>query len=46
VDVEGENVSGNMKKNDVFVFEFPSAGAYDITCAYHPQMKAKITVVE
>jgi plastocyanin len=46
VDVEGENVSGNMKKDDVFVFEFPSAGTYDITCAYHPQMKAKITVVE
>lgn len=46
VDVNGESLSGNMKKNDVFVFEFPAAGAYNITCLYHPQMKARITVTE
>lgn len=44
VDVNGVNESGNMKKGDIFTFEFPAAGAYKITCAYHPQMKATIIV--
>ncbi len=44
VDINGENESGNMKKGDVFTFEFPAAGEYKITCAYHPQMKATIIV--
>ncbi|WP_322795887.1 cupredoxin domain-containing protein [Tepidiforma sp.] len=44
VNIDGKNVSGNMKKNDVFTWVFESAGTYKITCDYHPQMKATITV--
>lgn len=44
VDINGVNESGNMKKGDVFIFEFPAAGEYKVTCSYHPQMKATITV--
>jgi plastocyanin len=44
VDVNGKNESGNMKKGDIFTFEFPAAGEYKITCSYHPQMKATIIV--
>lgn len=44
VNIDGKNVSGNMKKNDVFTWVFESAGTYKITCDYHPQMKAAITV--
>jgi len=46
VDINGVNESGNMKKGDVFTFEFPAAGEYKVTCSYHPQMKATITVTE
>jgi plastocyanin len=44
VNVDGKNVSGNMKKNDVFTWVFQQPGSYKITCDYHPQMKATITV--
>ncbi|MCO5200148.1 MAG: cupredoxin domain-containing protein [Chloroflexi bacterium] len=44
VDINGVNESGNMKKGDVFSFEFAAPGEYKITCAYHPQMKATIIV--
>ena len=44
VTINGVDESGNMKKNDIFVFEFPNAGEYKITCEYHPQKKATITV--
>lgn len=43
VNVNGKNVSGNMKKDDVVTFTFDKAGEYKITCDYHPQMKATIT---
>jgi plastocyanin len=46
VTINGVDESGNMKKNDIFVWEFPAAGEYKITCEYHPQMKATITVTE
>jgi plastocyanin len=46
VDINGENLSGNMRRNDIFVWTPEAAGTYRITCAYHPQMKATITVVE
>lgn len=42
--VNGKNVSGNMKKGAVVVWEAPAAGSYKITCEYHPQMNATITV--
>ncbi|GIW16088.1 MAG: hypothetical protein KatS3mg063_1941 [Tepidiforma sp.] len=44
VDIDGKNVSGNMKKNDVFTWVFQQPGSYKITCDYHPQMKATVTV--
>ena len=47
VTIEGENVSGNMRKDDIFVWAAPTAlGDYQVTCDYHPQMKATITVAE
>lgn len=46
VNIDGKNVSGNMKKNDVFTWVFEQPGTYKITCDYHPQMKATITVNE
>jgi plastocyanin len=44
VTINGENESGEMERGDVFSFTFPEAGEYAITCDYHPQMKATITV--
>ena len=42
--VNGKNESGNMKKGDVFAWAPPAAGTYKITCDFHPQMNATITV--
>jgi plastocyanin len=45
VTINGKNESGNMRKGDVFVWTAPAtAGEYKVTCDYHPQMKATITV--
>lgn len=44
VTINGKNLSGNMKKNDLFIWTPEEAGTYRITCEYHPQMKATITV--
>ena len=44
VNINGENESGTMKKGDVFKYTFENAGEYKITCQFHPQMKATITV--
>lgn len=44
VNVNGKNLSGNMKKGQVFVWTAGAAGSYKITCDYHPQMNATITV--
>lgn len=44
VDINGKNESGTMKKGDVFTFTFDTPGEYKITCEFHPQMKATITV--
>lgn len=41
--VDGEDVSGQMRKGDVVVYVFESPGEYAINCDYHPQMKATIT---
>lgn len=43
-DVNGKNLSGNMKKGDVYVWTAPTAGTYKVTCEFHPQMNATITV--
>jgi len=44
VTINTKNESGNMKKGDVFIWPAPAAGTYTITCDFHPQMNAKITV--
>ena len=44
VTIEGKNESGNMKKDAVFTWTPKTAGDYKITCDFHPQMKATITV--
>lgn len=44
VDINGNNESGTMKKGDVFTYTFDAPGEYKITCEFHPQMKATITV--
>lgn len=44
VDIDGKNESGPMRRGDIFVYTFEEAGSYKITCEYHPQMNATITV--
>lgn len=44
VTINGKNVSGNMKKDDVVIWIPEKAGEYKVTCDYHPQMKATIKV--
>lgn len=44
VNVNGKNLTGNMKKGDVYVWTAESPGEYKLTCDYHPQMRATITV--
>ena len=44
VSIEGENLSGNMVKGDVFVWTFDVPGEYKIACNYHLKMRATITV--
>lgn len=44
VTINGKTESGNMKKGDIFTWTPPAAGVYKITCDFHPQMNATITV--
>ncbi len=44
VNVDGKNISGNMRIGDIVSWKFPSAGQYQITCDYHLDMHAVITV--
>ena len=44
VTIDGDNESGTMKHDDVFQWTPPGPGVYKITCDFHPQMKATITV--
>jgi plastocyanin len=45
VTIEGENESGTMREGDEFRWTPPGEGSYEITCDFHPQMKATIGVV-
>ena len=45
VTIEGESLSGTMREGDEFRWTAPSAGTYDITCDFHPQMRARVDVV-
>lgn len=44
VNVNGKNISGNMKKGAVVTWKGQTVGEYKITCDYHPQMKATVIV--
>ncbi len=44
VTIDGKNVSGVMRKDDTLAWTPPGAGTYRVTCDYHPQMRATITV--
>lgn len=44
VTIDGENESGTMRDGDEFRWTPPGRGSYDITCDFHPQMRATITV--
>ena len=44
VSINGKDESGNMKRGAIFVWTFASPGSFKITCEYHPQMHATITV--
>lgn len=44
VTIDAKNVSGNMRKGDIVTWSAGKAGSYKVTCDYHPQMKATITV--
>lgn len=46
VTINGKNESGTMKKDATFLWTPPAPGTYKITCDYHPQMKATVTVSE
>lgn len=44
VTIDGKNVSGVMREDDTLAWTPPAAGSYRVTCDYHPQMRATITV--
>ncbi len=44
VTVNGRNVTGDMRRNDVHSWAIDLPGVYKLTCDYHPQMKATLTV--
>lgn len=44
VTIEGKNESGTMKKGDLFTWTPPAPGTYKISCDFHPQMHATVTV--
>jgi plastocyanin len=44
VNVNGKNESGTMKKGAIFAWTPARAGTYKLTCDFHPQMNATITV--
>lgn len=46
IDIDGENVSGDMERGDVFSYIFDAPGEFKITCPYHPQMRSTVTVSE
>ncbi|MGK2964162.1 MAG: cupredoxin domain-containing protein [Tepidiformaceae bacterium] len=44
VNLGSENLSGDMRKGAVFTYAFAEPGEYRVSCLYHPQMRATITV--
>lgn len=44
VAVDGEDVTGTMRRGAVSSYTFENAGEYKISCQFHPQMKATVVV--
>ena len=44
VTINGTNESGTMSRDEVFEWAPPAPGVYKVTCDFHPQMKATLTV--
>jgi len=42
--INGKNITGNMKKGDSTAWTAKAAGEYKVSCDYHPQMSATISV--
>jgi plastocyanin len=42
--INGKNITGNMKKGDSTTWTAKAPGEYAVTCDYHPLMKATIVV--
>ena len=42
--INGKNITGNMKKGDSAAWTANAPGEYKVTCDYHPQMSATIVV--
>ncbi len=42
--INGKNITGNMKKGDSTPWTAKAAGEYKVSCDYHPQMFATISV--
>ncbi|MBI5946966.1 MAG: cupredoxin domain-containing protein [Chloroflexi bacterium] len=42
--INGKNITGNMKKGDSTAWTATAPGEYKVTCDYHPQMSATIVV--
>lgn len=44
VQVDDEAITGDMQRGNVAAYAFEVAGEYELTCPYHPQMKATVVV--
>jgi len=42
--INGKNITGNMKRGDSTAWTAKAPGEYKVSCDYHPQMRATITV--
>jgi plastocyanin len=42
--INGKNITGNMKKGDSTAWTAKAPGEYKVSCDYHPQMSATISV--
>jgi plastocyanin len=42
--INGKNITGNMKRGDSTAWTAKAPGEYKVSCDYHPQMRATIAV--
>lgn len=44
VALDGEDITGTMRRGAVASYKFETAGEYKLSCQFHPQMKATVVV--